>query len=69
MAVIAVRAKVKLKKMYNKVAENIYNTYKINVAEGQAVEEEKWEEFLENFNPNEYNSQFIKNTENEEKGE
>lgn len=69
MAVIAVRAKVKLKKMYNKVAENIYTTYKINVAEGQAVEEEKWEEFLENFNPNEYNSQFVKNTENEEKGE
>ncbi len=61
MTVIAVRSKIKLKKMYNKVAENIYNTYKINVAGGEVIDEEKWEEFLENFDPNNYNQQFKSN--------
>lgn len=66
MTVIAVRAKVKLKNMYNKVAENIYNAYKINIADGEAVEEEKWEEFLEKFDPTNYNSQFVSNEEESE---
>ncbi len=61
MTVIAVRAKVKLKNMYNRVVENIYNAYKINIADDEAVEEEKWEEFLEKFDPTNYNSQFISN--------
>ncbi len=59
MTVIAVRARLKLKHMYNRVAENIYNAYKINVADGEAVDEEKWEEFLEKFDPTNYNSQFV----------
>lgn len=61
MTVIAVRARLKLKHMYNRVVENIYNAYKINIADGEAVEEEKWEEFLEKFDPTNYNSQFISN--------
>ena len=66
MTVIAVRAKVKLKNMYNRVVENIYNAYKINIADGEAVEEEKWEEFLEKFDPTNYNSQFVSNEEESE---
>lgn len=61
LTVIAVRARLKLKHMYNRVVENIYNAYKINIADGEAVEEEKWEEFLEKFDPTNYNSQFVSN--------
>ena len=67
MTVIAVRAKIKLKRMYNRVAENIYNEYKINIAGGEAIDEGKWEEFLENFDPTNYNSHFIFNEEEREK--
>ncbi len=66
MTVIAVRATLKLKRMYNRVAENIYNAYKINVADGEAVDEQKWEEFLEKFDPTNYNSQFISDEEESE---
>ena len=66
MTVIAVRARVKLKRMYNKVSENIYNSYKINIVDGEAVDEEKWEEFLEKFDPTDYNSQFVSNEEESE---
>ncbi len=66
MTVIALSSKIKLKKMYNKVAENIYSTYKVNVAKGEVIEEEKWEEFLENFDPTRYNDQFKLNEEDSE---
>lgn len=66
LTVIAVRARLKLKHMYNRVVENIYNAYKINIADGEAVEEEKWEEFLEKFDPTNYNSQFVSNEEKSE---
>lgn len=66
MTIIAVRAKVKLKRMYNRVAENIYNAYKINIANGETVEEEKWGEFLEKFDPTNYTSQFVSNGEESE---
>ncbi len=63
MSFIGISAKSKLKKMYNKVVENIYNTYKVNVADGEDISEEQWEEFLENFDPNDYNNQFTKKAE------
>lgn len=61
MCIIAVRAKARLQKMYNKVTENIYNKYKVNVADGEDIDEAQWEEFLANFDPRDYNSQFVKN--------
>ena len=61
MTIIAVSAKVKLKRMYNRVVENIYNAYKINIANGETIEEDKWEEFLEKFDPTNYTSQFVSN--------
>ena len=41
MKVIALIAKVRLERMYNRIVENIYNVYRINVSNGAAVEEEK----------------------------
>ncbi len=63
MTLVAVRANIKLKKMYLKVVGNIYNTYKINAENGEDMSEEQWQEFLESFDPYNYNRQFEKNTE------
>ncbi len=66
MAFVAIRAQIKLRKMYNRVVENIYNTYKVNFAEGEDIDEKQWEEFLEKFDPYNYNQQFEKTEEKSE---
>lgn len=60
MTVVAVRAKYKLKKMYNKVINDIYEKYSVNVAKGEEIDEAEWEEFIEKFNPFDYGNQFVK---------
>ncbi len=60
MVVIAVRAEYKTRKMYNKVINDIYSKYSIEVAKGEDIDEEQWEEFLKEFNPYDYSSQFTK---------
>lgn len=49
LTVIAVRANIKTDKQYKKVIENIYAQYTL-LAENEKLSEEKWEEFLENYN-------------------
>ena len=66
MTVVAVRAKYKLKKMYNKVINDIYEKYSVNVAKGEEIDEADWEEFIEGFNPFDYGSQFVKKAEKSE---
>ena len=60
MVVIAVRAEYKTRKMYNKVINDIYSKYSIEIANGEDIDEEKWEEFLKEFNPYDYSNQFVK---------
>ncbi|MBQ6847583.1 MAG: hypothetical protein IJO62_01550 [Clostridia bacterium] len=67
MSFIAVRANIKLRKMYDKVVNSIYENYKVNLAEGGELSSEQWEEFLEKFDPYAYNIQFFKNIEQEDK--
>lgn len=66
MTVVAVRAKVKLKKMYNKVINDIYEKYSVNVAKGEEIDEAEWEEFIEKFNPFDYGNQFVKKVDKSE---
>ncbi len=63
MTFIAIRADLKLKKTYNKVVENIYTLYKVNLAEGEDMPEDEWENFLESYEPNNLNNQFLKQNE------
>ncbi len=49
-------ATLKFKKTYNRVVENLYKEYQIGVDE--EVPEDKWAQFLENYDPYEYKSQF-----------
>ena len=60
MVIIAVRAEYKTRKMYNKVINDIYSKYSIEIANGEDIDEEKWEEFLKEFNPYDYGNQFVK---------
>ena len=60
MVIIAVRAQFKTREMYNKVINDIYNKYSIEIAKGEEVDEQKWEEFIKEFDPNDYVNQFIK---------
>ncbi|MBR2040572.1 MAG: hypothetical protein IJ948_04260 [Clostridia bacterium] len=60
MTVIGERDKYKLKKMYNKVINDIYEKYSVNVAKGEEIDEAEWEEFIEKFNPFDYGNQFVK---------
>ena len=55
---IAVRANLKFKKTYEKVVNNLYNEYKIDLGGGEDIPEDKWEEFLENYDPYNYTAQF-----------
>lgn len=53
--VIAVRARMKTEKQYKKVTDNLYKLYK---ASGTDVTDEQWEEFLKNYDPNDYKKLF-----------
>lgn len=53
--VIAVRAKVKTEKQYKKVTDNLYKQYKES---GADLSDEQWEEFLANYDPNDYKKLF-----------
>ena len=66
MVIIAVRAQYKTRKMYNKVINDIYSKYSIEIAKGEDIDEEKWEEFLNEFDPYNYGDQFVKKVEKSE---
>jgi hypothetical protein len=55
MAFIAIRADLKLKKMYKKVTENIFNQYG-NV---ENLTDEQWDEFLQNYDHDKFRTQQI----------
>lgn len=69
MAIIAVRARVKTKNQYIRVTENLYNLYKVNVAEGHEISAEQWDEFLKRYDPTDYRPQFLMNRETGEESE
>lgn len=69
LAVIAVRAEIKLKNQYTRVTENLYNLYKVQVSQGDEITEEQWERFLERYDPNNYGKQFVSITDGEDSGE
>ena len=54
MTVIAIRARIKTDRMYKRVVENLFNNYKLNQADADNISEEKWNEFLNNYNPYDY---------------
>lgn len=60
MTVIAKRAQIKTDRMYKKVTENLFNMYKLSEGEAENISEEQWDEFLTNYNPDEYKGQFVK---------
>ena len=60
MGIIAVRAQKKTRKMYDKVIVDIYSKYSVEIAKGEDIDEEQWEEFLNEFNPYDYGNQFVK---------
>ncbi len=66
MTVIAVKARTKANRMYKKVCENLYNMYNISVANGDIISDEQWDEFLADYDPDEYKRQFKKQEESAE---
>jgi len=63
MTVIAVRANIKLDRQYKRVCENLFNMYNVDPQSGNELTEEQWDEFLKNYDPNEYKKQFKKQLE------
>ena len=53
--VIAVRAKFKTEKQYKRVTDNLYKLYQQNEND---VSDEQWEEFLRNYDPDDYKKLF-----------
>ena len=53
--VIAVRAKFKTEKLYKRVTDNLYKLYQQNEND---VSDEQWEEFLRNYDPDDYKKLF-----------
>ena len=51
MTVIAVRARVKTDRMYKKVTENLYDIYRVSDADAATMSDEMWDEFLQNYDP------------------
>ena len=52
MLFIAIRERVMVRKLYNKVLENIYEEYKKKTdSEDFTVSEKEWDEFVKNFDP------------------
>ena len=51
LTVIAVRAKVKLNRMYKKVTENLYNMYRVSESDADILSDDVWDEFLQNYDP------------------
>lgn len=51
MLIVAVRADIKLNRMYKKVTENLYETYRISAKDSVNMTDSQWEEFLKNYNP------------------
>lgn len=61
MTFIALRADYKLKKLYKKVTENLFEQYG-NVSE---LNDEEWDAFLHNYDHETYKKQFVKQMEKE----
>lgn len=59
MTVIAVRANIKTDRMYKKVTENLFNMYTVAEGDAENLSEEQWSEFLENYNPDNYESHAV----------
>ncbi|MBQ8532634.1 MAG: hypothetical protein IJ432_04285 [Clostridia bacterium] len=68
MTVIAQRAKIKTDRLYKKVTENLFNMYKVTDDESENISEEQWNDFLQNYNPDEYKGQIVREI-TEEKAE
>ena len=56
MAIIAVRAELKVKKLYKKVVDNLFIQY----GDVSQLSDEQWDEFLQNYDPQIYKRQFVK---------
>lgn len=56
MTIIAKRAEYKTDKMYKKVTENLFGIYAIAEGEAENLSEEQWDEFLRNYDPDDYES-------------
>ena len=54
MTTIAVRAKLISDDMYKKVVDDLFDIYKIDHKEEEIVSAEGWENFLKNYNPDDY---------------
>ncbi len=52
MALLVLRAEIKTNKMYNKVLDNLYETYRKD-NEDADISDEKWDEYLKNYDPDE----------------
>lgn len=61
--VIAVRARIKTERQYKKVADNLYRLYKESSAD---ITDEQWEDFLKEYDPNDYKKIFKANEQNTE---
>ncbi len=64
--IIGIRARLKTQKLYNRVTENLYATYKVAVNNGDEIDEDTWDEFLNNYDPLSYTPQFKKAKKSEE---
>jgi hypothetical protein len=51
ITVIAVRAKIKLKKQYKKVTENLFTMFNVELTDGEFLSDEQWDEFLKVYDP------------------
>ncbi len=54
ITVIAKRAEIKTDRMYKKVTENLFGMYTVAEGDAENLSEEQWAEFLEKYNPDDY---------------
>jgi len=54
MLVIVIRSKVLFDRNYKKVCDDLFEVYKSKLGEDEVVTEEGWQNFLENYNPDDY---------------
>ena len=60
MVIIAVRERVKTKRQYTAVMENLYKTYNENSSD-DVIDDEEWNKFVDSYDPSNYKALFREN--------
>ena len=64
MIAITIRARVLFSRTYKKVCDDLYKEYESKLGEDEVANEADWEEYLKNFNPDDYKAENKKSKKN-----